>query len=57
MLRIFEKGVSVTDNYGATEVGAISTDGQVNFNAKVQLEDVPEMGLVFPRGEICVKCE
>jgi len=53
---VFDKGVLISDNYGATEVGAIATDGVINFNVEARLVDVPELGFCFPFGEICVRC-
>lgn len=53
---VFGREVSITDNYGATEVGAIATDGVVNFNVKAKLVEIPELGVFHPRGEICVQC-
>lgn len=51
----------VYDGYGATEVGAISTDGVLNAGVDFKLLDLPEMGYLTsdspPRGEICVRFE
>jgi long-subunit acyl-CoA synthetase (AMP-forming)/thioester reductase-like protein len=54
--------VPVYNGYGATEAGGISLDNEIDRNATVKLQDVPEMDyltsdLPFPRGEILVKTD
>ena len=47
--------VMVFNNYGATEVGCIAVNGRLDEDLQVKLLEVPEQGIVAPRGEICIK--
>eukprot|EP00438_Fugacium_kawagutii_P003100 Skav210382 [mRNA] locus=scaffold1526:201719:214762:+ [translate_table: standard] len=46
--------ISVFNHYGATEIGSIALDGQVNQDLKVKLLEIPEQGILSPQGELCI---